>query len=672
MLDMNWKTYTFFNHDTPPTNDVNGYGTHPFYLLIENSGKSHGVFLLNSNAMDIVLQPTPAITYRTIGGILDFYYFLGPTSSDVIVQYTEAIGRPFLPSYWTLGFHLCRYGQTFKELIDVHNRTVNAGIPWDTHWNDIDYMQHRNDFSLSDSFIDLPKYVNYLHEIGMHNVLILDPGISSREPKGTYLPYDDGLENGIFIKNASGLPLEGQVWNINGGTVFPDFTNPKSVNYWINQISNFHTVLPFDGLWIDMNEPSNFVNGDWQGCIFNNSDHWENPQYTPNVAGGKLNYKTICMSAKQHIGLHYDVHNLYGLSEAITTQFALSVVKNSRPLVISRSSFAGLGHFSGHWTGDVYSTWDDMKQSITDIMLFNMFGVPLVGADICGFNGNTTVELCSRWSQLGAFYPFSRNHNADNCFDQDPVALGPLVVESAKKSLLIRYSLLPYLYSLFWRAYIYGETVARPLFFEYPYDKNTYNLDTQFLWGSALLISPVLKENQIELNIYLPKDIWYDYYSKTSTLSNGSFFTVKAPLDTIPLTIRGGYILPIQDPSTTTTLSRKNPFGLLVAPNKNKEAFGYLYWDDGDSLNVWENGLYNEIHFKLNNNVLLNEVIINNYSDEKTILQHITIFGVQNKPTNVQVNGDLYSHFFYNNTEEVFYLSSLNLDMNMVFNISWT
>ncbi|CAI6349419.1 unnamed protein product [Macrosiphum euphorbiae] len=672
MLDMNWKTYTFFNHDSPPTNDMNGYGSHPFYLMIEKSGKSHGVFLLNSNAMDIVLQPTPAITYRTIGGILDFYYFMGPTPSDVISQYTDTIGTSFLPSYWALGFHLCRFGQTLKELINVHNRTVSAGIPWDTHWNDIDYMKNRNDFTLSDNFTDLPKYVNYLHEVGMHHIIILDPGVSSREPKGSYPPYDDGLKNGLFIKNSSGLPLEGQVWNLDGGTVFPDFTNPKSIDYWINQISNYHNILPFDGLWIDMNEPSNFVNGDWEGCKFTNSSSWENPQYTPSIAGGKLNYKTICMSANQHAGLHYDLHNLYGFSEAITTQFALSVVKNSRPLVISRSSFAGLGHFAGHWTGDVFSTWDDMKQSITDIVLFNMFGVPLVGADICGFNDNTTVELCSRWSQLGAFYPFSRNHNSDENFDQDPVALGPLVTESAKKALLIRYSLLPYLYSLFWRAHIYGETVARPLFFEYPHDNCTYNIDTQFLWGSALLISPVLKENQVVIDIYLPNDIWCDYYTKKCTQSNGSIFTVEAPNDTIPLKIRGGYILPTQDPATTTTSSRKNTFGLLITPNKFKEAFGYLFWDDGDSLNVWENGLYNEIHFKLNNTILLNEVITNNYSDEKTILQNITIFGIHNEPKNIQVNGATYSNFYYNTTEEVLYFLSLNLDLNIVFNITWT
>jgi len=208
--------------------------------------------------------------------------------------------------------------------------------------------------------------------------------------------------------------------------------------------------------------------------------------------------------------------------------------------------------------------------------------------------------------------------------------------------------------------------------FRYPYDNSTYNIDTQFLWGSALLISPVLKENQVDVDIYLPNDIWYDYYSKKCTLSNGSIFTVEAPKDTIPLKIRGGYILPVQDPATTTTSSRKNSFGLLIAPNKFKEAFGYLFWDDGDSLNVWENGLYNEIHFKLNNTILLNEVVTNNYSDEKIILQNITVFGILNQPKNVQVNGATYNNFYYNTTEEVLYFSSLNLDLNIVFKITWT
>jgi lysosomal alpha-glucosidase len=112
---------------------MNLYGSHPYYLSVEDlDGHSSGVFLFNSNAMDILLQPTPAITWRTIGGILDFYVFLGPQPSDVVRQYNQLIGLPSLPPYWGLGFHLCRFGyQTIDNMKAVFNRTREAQIPYD-------------------------------------------------------------------------------------------------------------------------------------------------------------------------------------------------------------------------------------------------------------------------------------------------------------------------------------------------------------------------------------------------------------------------------------------------------------------------------------------------------------------------------------------------------------
>ncbi len=112
-----------------------------------------------------------------------------------------------------------------------------------------------------------------------------------------------------------------------------------------------------------------------------------------------------------------------------------------------------------------------------------------------GFNGNATIQLCARWHELGAFYPFSRNHNSYGEKDQDPASLGPIVIEAAKKALETRYSLLPYLYTLFFRAHTYGDTVVRPLFFEFLTDPTSYEIETQFLWGSALMIVPTLYEN---------------------------------------------------------------------------------------------------------------------------------------------------------------------------------
>ncbi|XP_060837223.1 lysosomal alpha-glucosidase-like [Rhopalosiphum padi] len=670
VLNSNWKTYTLFNHDSTPKPDINGYGSHPFYLSMEKSGKSHGVFLFNSNAMDIILQPAPAITYRVIGGILDFYFFSGPTPSDVITQYTEIIGRPFLPPYWSLGFHMSRFGQTFEDLVQVYNRTIEAGIPWDTHWNDIDYMNNKDDFTLSNNFKQLPEYVNNLHKNGMHHIVILDPGIKSRQSNGKiYVPLKDGLNDNIFIKNSAGQPLEGKVWN-NIGTVFPDFTHPKATQYWKNQILNFYNIVKFDGLWLDMNEPANFVNGDFNGCSSFKSDHWELPQYIPGIVGGQLNYKTICMSASHFAGIHYDLHNLYGLVETISTHDALSEVKNTRPFIISRSSFPGFGHYAGHWTGDINSSWDDMKQSITDIINFNLFGIPLVGADICGFHHDTTVELCSRWIQLGAFYPFSRNHNGQYMKDQDPVALGSNVIVSAKKSLITRYYLLPYLYSLFWKAHIYGETVVRPLFFEYPSDENTYAIDTQFLWGAALLILPVLKEKNHQVYVYLPKDTWYDFYNNTAILSKGSYFFITAPTHTIPLLVRGGYILPTQMPALTTTLSRQNHFELLVAP-KHNQATGFLFFDDGESLDAWKNKSFNKVQFKLDKTTFSSVVEMNGYIDDNFVLQNITVLGIKEGPTNSQVNGIPFNSYYFNKTKQVLYFKMLNLDLRMPFNLTW-
>ncbi|XP_067911990.1 lysosomal alpha-glucosidase isoform X3 [Heterodontus francisci] len=405
-----WNTLTFWARDSIPREFVNLYGVHPFYLSLEPDGTSHGVFLLNSNAMDVVLQPAPALTWRTIGGILDFYIFMGPDPNSVIQQYLEVIGLPAMVPAWGLGFHLCRWGYgTSNATWEVVQQMRKAGMPQDAQWNDIDYMIDYRDFTFDPhNFASLPQLVTDLHSHGQQYVMIMDPGISSVQPPGSYWPYDEGLKRGVFITNMSGSPLIGEVWP--GLTVFPDFTNPDTHQWWFENLLQFHKVVPFDGLWIDMNEPSNFVDGSQSGCP---SNELENPPFVPGVLGGILRSRTICASAKQSAAIHYNVHSLYGLMEAKASASALVKIRKKRPFVISRSTFPSQGKYSGHWLGDNKSQWKDMYFSIPGILNFNMFGIPLVGADICGFSGSTTEELCIRWMQLGAFYPFSRNHNTE-------------------------------------------------------------------------------------------------------------------------------------------------------------------------------------------------------------------------------------------------------------------
>ncbi|XP_045600359.2 lysosomal alpha-glucosidase [Procambarus clarkii] len=667
LLDTYWKRRVLWNLDNVPEPGTNLYGSHPFYMVLEPGGNAHGVFLLNSNAQDIVLQPHPALTIRAIGGIIDLYVFLGPTPNAVISQYTEVIGRPFLPPYWSLGYHQCRFGYgSVNRTREVWQRTRNAGIPFDVQWNDIDYMEGSKDFTVDPiHYSGLSDFVGEVHQAGMHYVPIIDPGISAAEPYHTYLPWDEGVRFAIFVRNSSNLPFIGKVWNP-VATAWPDFTHPLAAYYWGRQLLRFHNTVPVDGAWIDMNEPSNFLSGSVDGCKRSN---FENPYFSPAVHGDVLFYHTLCMGARHHLGIHYNLHNLYGFTETIATNAALQIIRAKRPFIISRSTFPGQGHYGGHWTGDVWSDWFNLWQSISGILNFNMYGIPMVGADICGFNGNTTAELCLRWMQLGAFYPFSRNHNTDDSIDQDPVAMGEDVVIASRNALTQRYMLLPYLYSLFFNAHLTGEPVARPLFFQFHKDPKTYAIDTQFMWGPALMIIPALHPDVRSVKAYVPHGNWYDWYLGYPVEGEGNYIDLDAPKDKIPLLVRGGHILPTHIPANTTTESRKNGIGVIVAPSQFGRASGEFYWDDGDSLNVVENKAYTHVQFISGPGIVNFNCTVTGYTTPIN-LTYMHIFNVVTNITEVVVAGKK-ARFQFDEANKVLSVTDIAQSLLQSFIVTW-
>ncbi|XP_071889148.1 sucrase-isomaltase, intestinal [Anas platyrhynchos] len=490
---MDFVTYGMYSRDQAPTPNANLYGVHPFYMCVEDDSNAHGVLLLNSNAQDVSLSPNPSLTFRTIGGILDFYVFLGPTPENVVQQYTEAIGRPHMPAYWSLGFQLSRWGY---GSIDVLKETVNRmhryDIPYDVQHLDIDYMERRLDFTYDkENYAGLPEYLQELKKAGMHNVIILDPFISKDEEPGTYKPYDLGEEMGVWVNNSDGVtPAVGEAWPP-GHSVFPDYTNPRTVEWWTQLCLEFKNVLDYDGIWIDMNEPSNFLRGQFPGCADNDIN---NPPYIPSISDRSLAQKTLCPDSKTYLGEHYNTHSLFGWSQTEPTFHAAQQATGKRAFVLSRSTFVGSGKHGGHWLGDNFSQWKDMHYSIIGMLEFNLFGMPYIGADICGFNYNTTYELCLRWMQLGSFYPFSRNHNAEGNMEQDPAFFGEEFAKISRATLRIRYSLLPYLYTLFYESHVHGNTVVRSLMHEFTSDQQSRGIDTAFLWGPAFMVAPVLEE----------------------------------------------------------------------------------------------------------------------------------------------------------------------------------
>ncbi|KAM9003845.1 lysosomal alpha-glucosidase isoform X1 [Sarcophilus harrisii] len=685
ILNTNWTKITFWNRDMAPVPKANLYGSHPFYLCLEDGGLAHGVFLLNSNAMDVVLQPRPALTWRAIGGILDFYVFLGPEPKNVVQQYLEVVGYPFMPPYWGLGFHLCRWGYSSTTVTrEVVKNMTTANFPLDVQWNDLDYMDAGRDFTFNqDNFWDFPAMVQEFHQSGRRYIMIVDPAISSSGLPGSYRPYDEGLKRGVFITNEKGQPLIGKVWP--GESAFPDFTNPHTQDWWYDMVKEFHTQVPFDGMWIDMNEPSNFVKGSVEGCPNN---ELEDPPYVPGVIGGTLRAATICVSSHQYLSSHYNLHNLYGLTEAIASHDALVKIRGKRPFVISRSTFAGHGHYAGHWTGDVFSNWEQLYYSVPAVLLFNLYGIPLVGADICGFLNNTTEELCVRWTQLGAFYPFMRNHNNKYNQPQEPYVFSEEAQKAMRRAFTLRYMLLPYLYTLFHKAHSRGETVARPLFLEFPLDQNTWTLDRQFFWGEALLITPVLEVGKVEVNGYFPSGTWYplleipmeplnDLSPSSSALndsvihSKGQWFTLPAPLDVINIHLRAGYILPLQDPGLTTTESRNKPMTLIVALTPSGVAQGELFWDDGETLGTVEWGHYTQIMFLANNNVILNDLVQVSSEGTSLKLRKVTVLGVTNDPHQVVSNGVPVFNFSYSADTKILDIP-VSLSVGEQFLISWS
>ncbi len=569
-LERRGLAMTNWNYDipayTPGTDPI--YHSIPFFLGMKD-GKFYGIFFDNTyrTSFDMGKESERYYSFGAEDGILDYYFFYGPGPKKVIERFTELTGRMNLPPKWAIGYQQCRWSYYPESKVrDIAANFRKRGIPCDVIYLDIDYMDGYRCFTWNEeNFPDPKKMVADLAKHGFKIVTIIDPGIKHDT---SYWVYKEGLKGKHFVLNPDSSLFLGPVWP--GICAFPDFANTQTRSWWGTLYKDLVNT-GIKGFWNDMNEPSVF----------------------------DVPTKTFPLDTRHNvdgvISSHAEFHNVYGMQMARGTYEGVRRLRpNERPFVLTRAGYAGTQRYSAAWTGDNVSSWEHLAMAIPISLNFGLSGQPFVGPDIGGFIGTPTGEMYTRWLQYGVFLPLCRSHSVKGSVNKEPWAYGKEFEKINKKFIELRYQLMPFLYTEFYKASISGVPIMRPLLLEFPDDKTTYRIDTQFMVGGNILVSPVLEAGSTSRWMYLPNGDWFDFWTREK-FTGGKWIDAKAPLDRLPLFIRAGAVIPMQQIVQFTDQAPVDPITFEIFPST--EAKGICYEDDGISF-AYQSGKYRSVGVK--------------------------------------------------------------------------
>ena len=493
------------------------------------------------------------------GDAIDYYFMYGPQLDSVIRDYRDLTGAAPMFGKWVWGFWQCKeHYATQQELLDVAAKYRAMNIPLDgviqdwQYWTPHPWGSHEFD---TNRYPDVAQMMRTLHAENVHLII------------SVWARFDPDCSNATELRSVGGLysNVLANVYPKGKGQWYDPFSPAARRIYW-EQISRNLFSLGIDGWWLDASEPEL-------------SGHW----------GEFRNYTTAAGSGAW-------VFNAYPLMHTTAVyQGQRAETSAKRVFILTRSAWAGQQRNAAvTWSGDISGHWNVFANQIPAGLNFVASGIPYWNTDIGGFFGGDPAdpkyaELFTRWFQFGAFCPLFRVHGANH-----PKEMWRFN-EATQKILIdydeLRYHLLPYIYSVSWMVTHDGYTMMRPLVFDFRADTNVFDIKDQFMFGPALMVCPVTKAGATNRKVYLPAGAtWTDFWTG-ETYPGGQTMDTASPIETMPLFVRAGAIIPY-GPRIQYAMQSANPIELRVYPGADG-AFT-LYEDEGDNYN-YQKGKYSTI-----------------------------------------------------------------------------
>ena len=464
------------------------------------------------------------------GDRVSFFVIAGDTADEIYAGYRLLTGPTHMLPKAAYGYIQCkqRYASQ-KEVLDVAQGYRDRHLPADVLVVDWFYFTKIGQFDLDPKFWPDPAAMNkQLHAMGFETMISVWPRFV---PEDRY--YADLLKNGWLIHEADGTPIDGLPYDRAGSDI--DTTNPEAAKWYWKTIHENILSLGFDSLWADETEPDLPPNGSYF-----------------------------------HIGPGTQFFNVYPLfhTKALYDGFRKDEPER-RALILSRDAYTGAqANGTIFWSSDIYPTWDTLKRQIPTGLDFAASGLTYWSNDTGGWqylpaehhpahkplldpsDARANVggyddypELYTRWFQYAAFLPIMRSHGSRVA--NEVWSYGKDAEPILEKYLRLRYQLMPYIYSLGYQTWLTGAPFLRALPLDFPNDPKVADLRDEYMFGPAFLVAPVTEQGATSREVYLPAGSdWYNYWTN-ERVKGGQAITVQAPIDTLPLFVRAGSIIPL-------------------------------------------------------------------------------------------------------------------------------